>query len=137
MDSVQKFHADSRNRSNLREVVVWILMATRRAARNPWRLNLLSPAGTMPRSDPSGRWRGQRPPPDPPRAGVGGVLAGVPKGCPLTPPQFRTSIAAATDVGRRRTGNEDSWSLWTAERGGEHAADTLLLVCDGMGGTNA
>lgn len=68
---------------------------------------------------------------------MGGVLAGVPKGCPLTPPQFRTSIAAATDVGRRRTGNEDSWSLWTAERDGEHAADTLLLVCDGMGGTNA
>ena len=60
-----------------------------------------------------------------------------PKGCPLNVPNFRTTIAAATDVGRRRSGNEDSYSLWTAEPGGTHAADTLLVVCDGMGGSNA
>lgn len=46
--------------------------------------------------------------------------------------------AAATDIGRRRSGNEDSYIVWTAEAAGRpHAADRLLVVCDGMGGTNA
>src|SRR6266545_826962 len=56
----------------------------------------------------------------------------------LSPAQFRTTTAAATDVGRRRTGNEDSYSIWLAETDGQpHAADTLIVVCDGMGGSNA
>jgi serine/threonine protein phosphatase PrpC len=56
----------------------------------------------------------------------------------LSPAQFRTTTAAATDVGRRRTGNEDSYSMWLAETDGKpHAADTLIVVCDGMGGSNA
>ena len=45
--------------------------------------------------------------------------------------------AAASDVGRRRSGNEDSFSLWSADPTLAHAADTLLVVCDGMGGSNA
>jgi protein phosphatase len=46
--------------------------------------------------------------------------------------------AAATDVGRRRTGNEDSFMLWTAPNGeAPRAADSLVVVCDGMGGSNA
>jgi serine/threonine protein phosphatase PrpC len=45
--------------------------------------------------------------------------------------------AAATDVGRRRSGNEDCFSLWTTDGSQAHAADTLLVVCDGMGGSNA
>lgn len=56
---------------------------------------------------------------------------------PLSPAQFRTATAAASDVGRRRTGNEDSFSLWTADGGRPQAADSLLVVCDGMGGSNA
>jgi protein phosphatase len=41
-------------------------------------------------------------------------------------------------VGRKRTGNEDSYDIWVSDgRPGEHAADTLLVVCDGMGGSNA
>lgn len=59
------------------------------------------------------------------------------EGVPLSPAQFRIATAAATDVGRRRSGNEDSFSLWTAAEGQAHAADTLLVVCDGMGGSNA
>ena len=55
----------------------------------------------------------------------------------LNPDQTLTSTAAATDVGRRRTGNEDSFLLWTAPDDGPHAADSLLIVCDGMGGSNA
>lgn len=50
----------------------------------------------------------------------------------------RIRTAAATDVGRRRSGNEDSYAVWTAEAAGRaHAADRLLVVCDGMGGTSA
>ena len=56
---------------------------------------------------------------------------------PLSPAPFRVATAAATDVGRRRSGNEDCFSLWTAADGKPHAADTLLVVCDGMGGSNA
>lgn len=50
----------------------------------------------------------------------------------------RIVTAAATDVGRRRSGNEDSFAVWSAARaGGTHPADHLLVVCDGMGGTVA
>ena len=46
--------------------------------------------------------------------------------------------AAATDVGRRRSGNEDSFELWAPEPGmGLTSADALVVVCDGMGGSNA
>jgi protein phosphatase len=55
----------------------------------------------------------------------------------LNPDQTLTSTAAATDVGRRRTGNEDSYLLWSAPDDAPHAADSLLIVCDGMGGSNA
>ena len=59
------------------------------------------------------------------------------KGHPLKAPEFRITTAAATDLGRKRSGNEDSHSLWVAEPGQAHAADRLLVVCDGMGGSNA
>jgi serine/threonine protein phosphatase PrpC len=65
------------------------------------------------------------------------VSTGPPKEHPLNVPPFRTTVAAATDLGRRRSGNEDSHSLWVAEPGEGRAADTLLVVCDGMGGSNA
>jgi protein phosphatase len=56
----------------------------------------------------------------------------------LTRSRFRVTTAAATDVGRRRSGNEDSYASWTAEGDTpSHAADHLLVVCDGMGGSNA
>lgn len=56
----------------------------------------------------------------------------------MTSTHLRTATAAATDVGRRRHGNEDSHALWVADGSGRtHAADTLLVVCDGMGGSNA
>ncbi len=56
----------------------------------------------------------------------------------MSPNQLRTVTAAATDVGRRRTGNEDSYDIWVSdELGRDHVADTLLVVCDGMGGSNA
>ena len=51
---------------------------------------------------------------------------------------LRTITAAATDVGRKRTGNEDCYDIWVSDDlGREHVADTLLVVCDGMGGSNA
>ncbi len=51
---------------------------------------------------------------------------------------LRTTTAAATDVGRRRSGNEDSYEIWVSDHlGRDHVADTLLVVCDGMGGSNA
>lgn len=56
----------------------------------------------------------------------------------MTSTHLRTATAAATDVGRRRHGNEDSHALWVSDGSGRaHAADTLLVVCDGMGGSNA
>src|SRR5262245_6451913 len=56
----------------------------------------------------------------------------------LTRPRFRVTTAAATDVGRRRSGNEDSYASWAAGADtAPHAADHLLVVCDGMGGSNA
>lgn len=56
----------------------------------------------------------------------------------MTSAHLHTATAAATDVGRRRSGNEDSYDIWVADgSGAEHAADTLIVVCDGMGGSNA
>lgn len=56
----------------------------------------------------------------------------------MTPAYVRTATAAATDVGRRRSGNEDSYDIWVSDGSeGQHAADTLIVVCDGMGGSNA
>jgi PPM family protein phosphatase len=49
--------------------------------------------------------------------------------------RLRTRLAAATDVGRRRSGNEDCHAVW--ESHGRGPADVLLVVCDGMGGSNA
>src|SRR5262249_36538663 len=63
---------------------------------------------------------------------------GATGGLALKQTQFSITTAAATDVGRRRAGNEDSYSLWTAEgNAAAHAADHLVVVCDGMGGSNA
>ena len=60
------------------------------------------------------------------------------KGYPVTSSQLRTATAAATDVGRKRSGNEDSFALWVSDETGEdHLVDTLLVVADGMGGSNA
>jgi len=50
-------------------------------------------------------------------------------------PQIVT--AAVTDVGRRRSGNEDRFALWSAPQGSNASIDHLLVVCDGMGGSNA
>ncbi|HEX5634988.1 MAG TPA: Stp1/IreP family PP2C-type Ser/Thr phosphatase, partial [Gemmatimonadales bacterium] len=50
----------------------------------------------------------------------------------------RTLTAAATDVGRRRSGNEDCFEIWSPESGADDTpADALVVVCDGMGGSNA
>lgn len=47
-------------------------------------------------------------------------------------------IASATDVGRRRTGNEDSHALWVSDDGAVRARQGMLfVVCDGMGGASA
>ena len=47
-------------------------------------------------------------------------------------------IASATDVGRKRTGNEDSHAVWVPEDAEERARrGVLILVADGMGGANA
>src|SRR5580765_8072941 len=84
--------------------------------------------GRMRRSEFPGDGRA-RPP------GTGGPAAGGTarnrtvlhaEGIALSPAQFRTATAAATDVGRRRTGNEDCFSLWTADAGHPQAADVLL-----------
>jgi protein phosphatase len=48
------------------------------------------------------------------------------------------TVAAATDVGLRRSGNEDNHVLWVGESGAERdALGVLLVVADGMGGANA
>jgi serine/threonine protein phosphatase PrpC len=47
-------------------------------------------------------------------------------------------IASATDVGRKRSGNEDSHALWVSEDAAVRAKQGMLLVvCDGMGGASA
>jgi protein phosphatase len=56
----------------------------------------------------------------------------------LSQTRLRTSSAAATDLGRRRSGNEDCYRLWEANPGAaDRPADRLMVVCDGMGGSNA
>ena|SRR5438046_6863001 len=75
--------------------------------------------------------------PPPPRGTAGTHSIARAEGESLSPAPFRITTAAATDVGLRRSGNEDSFSLWSDEGGGAHAAHTLLVVCDGMGGSNA
>jgi len=69
---------------------------------------------------------------------TGGVLPGLRRDHALTRPRIRVITAAATDVGRRRSGNEDSYASWAAEgNAAAHAGDHLMVVCDGMGGSNA
>lgn len=47
-------------------------------------------------------------------------------------------IASATDLGRKRSGNEDSHALWVPEDAETRMARGLLcVVCDGMGGASA
>lgn len=56
----------------------------------------------------------------------------------MTRDSLRTVTAGATDVGRKRSGNEDSYEIWVSDGlAHEHIADTLIVVCDGMGGSNA
>lgn len=47
-------------------------------------------------------------------------------------------IASATDVGRKRSGNEDSHALWISDDAAVRAKHGMLMVvCDGMGGASA
>lgn len=47
-------------------------------------------------------------------------------------------LASLTDVGRKRSGNEDSHAVWVSEDPAEYAKrGALLVVADGMGGANA
>ena len=47
-------------------------------------------------------------------------------------------IASATDLGRKRSGNEDSHALWVADDAVLRAKHGMLVVvCDGMGGASA
>jgi protein phosphatase len=50
---------------------------------------------------------------------------------------MRVATAAATDVGRKRSGNEDSYAVEVMDASAGRPEVTLLIVCDGMGGTNA
>jgi len=48
------------------------------------------------------------------------------------------TVAAASDVGLRRSGNEDSHVLWVGEPGRERETlGALLVMADGMGGALA
>lgn len=51
--------------------------------------------------------------------------------------RMRVATAAATDVGRKRSGNEDSYAVEVMAPAGDRPGVTLLVVCDGMGGSNA
>jgi protein phosphatase len=55
----------------------------------------------------------------------------------LSPGPIRTATAAATDVGRRRSDNEDRYAVWTSDDDRAGSPEALLVVCDGMGGSNA
>jgi serine/threonine protein phosphatase PrpC len=50
---------------------------------------------------------------------------------------MRVATAAATDVGRKRSGNEDSYAVQIMDPSAGRPEVTQLIVCDGMGGTNA
>ncbi len=51
--------------------------------------------------------------------------------------RMRVATAVATDVGRKRSGNEDSYAVQVMPPSAGRQGVTLLIVCDGMGGTNA
>ena len=51
--------------------------------------------------------------------------------------RMRVATAVATDVGRKRSGNEDSYAVQVIPPSAGRPGVTLLIVCDGMGGTNA
>ena len=55
----------------------------------------------------------------------------------MSPGPIRTATAAATDVGRRRSDNEDRYAVWTSDDDPAGSPEALLVVCDGMGGSNA
>ncbi len=57
----------------------------------------------------------------------------------MTPgePSLVLDVATATDVGRRRTHNEDHLVVLPGPEGGPWVGGILLLVADGMGGANA
>ena len=55
----------------------------------------------------------------------------------MSPNQVLMQHATLTDVGRRRSHNEDSVSVWMPEESGPHPADLMIVVADGMGGSNA
>lgn len=53
-------------------------------------------------------------------------------------PPLTAHIAGATDVGRRRSQNEDRWGTWAPDDPAERERrGVLLVVCDGMGGARA
>ncbi|MDZ4805719.1 MAG: Stp1/IreP family PP2C-type Ser/Thr phosphatase [Candidatus Eisenbacteria bacterium] len=51
------------------------------------------------------------------------------------PGQLR--ICAISDPGKKRPGNEDSFEWWPREAALAEGRDTILMVCDGMGGAQA
>ncbi len=57
----------------------------------------------------------------------------------MTPgePSLVLDIATASDVGRRRTHNEDRVAVLPGPEGGVWAGGVLMVVADGMGGANA
>ncbi len=81
---------------------------------------------------------GAPPPPAPTRPAIrrSGHSCGV-RTLALDPSTPQILTAAQTDVGRRRSGNEDRFALWTAPPGVAASIDHLVVVCDGMGGSNA
>lgn len=99
------------------------------------RLNVALSVGRMPRPEPSGAGATDGSVSHfPGRSGSSWRRARF----PLNSVESRTLTAAATDVGRRRSGNEDCFEVWSPEAGAEAPpADALVVVCDGMGGSNA
>ena len=55
----------------------------------------------------------------------------------MTSGRLRINVAAATDPGLKRHHNEDNYAVWSPSDGRPHAAEHLLVLCDGMGGSNA
>ena len=47
------------------------------------------------------------------------------------------TVKAATDVGLKRTHNEDSYGVWAPEDPADEPRGTLIVVADGMGGAQA
>src|SRR5690349_23755769 len=88
-------------------------------------------------SAPGVQCRGPAPGGHPAEDGSGASFPLRTERVPLSPAPLRFTTAAATDVGLRRPGNEDNHAVWAAADGEDHPAGTLLVVCDGMGGSNA